>query len=402
MLEVLFWVALSIVLYTYVGYGIIIRAGVFLKRKRQVLLGYSLPSDNRSFRSTSLLPDLTVVIPAYNEAWCIEEKIKNTRASNYPSEKLHILVVADGSDDQTARLASQHAEVRVMHSRARKGKAAAMNRAMHEVQTPYVVFTDANTNVNADALRNIAVHFEDPRVGCVAGEKRINQSDRADASEAGEGLYWKYESTLKLWDAELNSAVGAAGELIAIQTSLYTPLEEDTLLDDFMLSLRIAEQGYKIAYEPDAYALEEPSDSIQEEWKRKVRICAGGFQSIIRLKGLLIPLRRPVLSFQYISHRVLRWTLAPFCIVLLIFLNAFLVNDHVVYRGLLGGQVLFYLAACSGAYLQSYKIKVRWAFIPFYFVMMQAAVAAGFIRFVSKKQSVLWEKAGRKNQLSHT
>jgi biofilm PGA synthesis N-glycosyltransferase PgaC len=207
-----------------------------------------------------------------------------------------------------------------------------MHRAMHEVDSDVVVYTDANTFLNQDALLLIARHYADPTVGAVSGEKRVMQDVVSDAT-AGEGFYWKYESALKKWDSELYSVVGAAGELFSVRHSVYTSVEPDTILDDFMISMRIAQQGYRIIYEPDAYASELSSENIQEELKRKVRIAAGGIQSILRLRKLLNPFHYPMLSFQYISHRVLRWTVTPFLMILALILNFVIViqGAHWIY-----------------------------------------------------------------------
>lgn len=186
-----------------------------------------------------------------------------------------------------------------------------MNRGMRFVTTPLVVFSDANTLLSKDAIRRIVDLFADPTTGCVSGEKRIMTGQAESAAGAGEGIYWKYESTLKRWDAKLYSVVGAAGELFAVRTELFQEVEPDTLLDDFIVSLRIAMKGYTIQYDPEAYAMETSSANVKEELKRKIRISAGGIQSVVRLRALLNIFRYGVLSFQYISHRVLRWTLAP-------------------------------------------------------------------------------------------
>ena len=162
-----------------------------------------------------------------------------------------------------------------------------------------MVFSDANTLLGRDSVRIIVDLFRNPKVGCVSGEKRIHQKQADAAAGAGEGLYWKYESTLKKWDAELYSVVGAAGELFAVRTELFHEVEPDTLLDDFIISLRIAMQGYTIQYNPDAYAIETASANVKEELKRKIRISAGGIQSIIRLKKLLNIFKYGTLSFQY-------------------------------------------------------------------------------------------------------
>ena len=151
-------------------------------------------------------------------------------------------------------------------------------------------------------------HYADPTVGAIAGEKRVQMS--AEASGAGEGLYWKYESLLKKWDSRLYSAVGAAGELFSVRTDLYAPVEKDTLIEDFVMTMRIAKQGFRIVYESEAYAVESHSADVKEELKRKIRISAGGLQAVWRLRDLLNPFKYGVLSFQYWSHRVLRWTLS--------------------------------------------------------------------------------------------
>lgn len=229
--------------------------------------------------------------------------------------------VTDGSDDGTPDILQQYQGVEVHHNPARNGKITAMNRGMQFVKTPIVIFSDANTDLGKDSIQEIVRLFRNPRVGCVSGEKRIRSKDADAAAGAGEGIYWKYESTLKKWDAELYSVVGAAGELFAIRTELWQEVEKDTLLDDFIISLRVAMQGYTIQYNPNAYAIETASANVKEELKRKVRISAGGIQSVIRLWPLLNIFKYGRLSFQYISHRVLRWTLTPLLLLLLIPIN---------------------------------------------------------------------------------
>ena len=186
-----------------------------------------------------------------------------------------------------------------------------MNRGIKFVTTPIVIFTDANTSINSQSIREMVRYFNNPKVGCVAGEKRINMHTKDEAAVGGEGMYWKYESFLKKLDSQLHSAVGAAGELFAIRTSLYEQMPNDTLLDDFILSLKIAMKKYIIAYCNKAYAMENGSANMKEEEKRKVRIAAGGIQAIYRLRKLLNPFRYGILSFQYVSHRVLRWSITP-------------------------------------------------------------------------------------------
>ncbi|MCY7352635.1 MAG: glycosyltransferase, partial [Cytophagaceae bacterium] len=317
------------------------------------------------------------------------------------------LFITEGSNDGTPEWIKgwQRHEPRleVIGGRERRGKIEAINRAMPYVRTPIVVFTDANTMLNRQALRNLVRHFEDRRVGAVAGEKRIEALDTEAAAGAGEGLYWKYESWLKKLDTELHTVVGAAGELFAIRTELYQPVERDTLLDDFMISLRIAAWGYRVVYEPNAYASERPSFSISEEKKRKVRIAAGGFQAIGRLKPLLNPFRYGWLSFQYVSHRVMRWAVAPFCLPVLLVLNALLVLlpgqegslGRAFYAGAMGAQVLFYGAAAVGHWYENRQLRMKAFFVPYYFWFMNYCALLGYQRYRRGHETGLWEKVKR-------
>lgn len=386
-MEILFWSLLALVFYTYIGYGIVLFLIVKVRGSK---------INPVVFENKDGFPALTHIIAAFNEEDYIEEKIQNALNLDYPKEKNIVWVVTDGSDDSTADLVAKLDNVRLFHRDERMGKIHAVNRVMPLVETPVVVYSDANTILNNESLKNITRHYLDPKVGCVSGEKRVRQEDSDVASSAGEGMYWKYESFLKKYDYKLYSVVGAAGELFSIRTELFEKVHTDTLIEDFYLSLSIAKKGYKIAYEPDAYALENSSESIQEEAKRKVRIAAGGHQAIVRLASLLNFFKYGWLSFQYISHRVLRWTLTPLALLALLIVNVLLFNTHIFYQLILAGQIAFYILAYLGYYFQKRKIKVKAFFVPFYFTFMNVSVFQGFARYVKGSQSVLWERASRK------
>lgn len=391
-MEIIFWISLFIVFYTFIGYGIILYALVKIKRL--------IAGTKKSLTTTAdtiHLPTLTVIVAAYNEEVLIASKIENTLALSYPAELIKYIFVTDGSDDQTAAIAGSYKNIMHLHTGARQGKVNAMHRALQYSSTDIIVFTDANTTLNKESLMMIAGHYSDNTVGAVAGEKRVHVDEVSDAT-AGEGFYWKYESKLKEWDYELYSVVGAAGELFSIRRNLYVPVPPDTILDDFMISLQIAAKGYRIAYEPGAYATENSSADTREELKRKIRIAAGGIQSILRLKSLLNPFNNLVLSFQYLSHRVLRWTITPFLMILVLILNAVLAlqQNSPVYWILFAGQFLFYGLAVTGWVIERMEIKIKIAFIPFYFCLMNYAVIRGISRFVFGSQSASWEKAKRK------
>lgn len=383
---IVFWIGLAIVFYTYVGYGFVIYILSKLKRRSRTLIDQT---DNH-------LPEITVLIAAYNEENYIEEKIVNTLQLDYPKNKLSIFVVTDGSTDSTPELVKKFHAVKLFHEPARKGKIHAVNRVMKAVDTTIVIFSDANTILNKQALRNIVRHYQDPSVGGVAGEKRIFKKAEDNASGAGEGIYWKYESFLKRKDAEVYSIVGAAGELFSVRTKLYQDPAENIIIEDFYLSMKIAASGYRFMYEPEAYAMETASANVDEEWKRKVRICAGGFQAMAKLAYVMNPFKYGILSFQYISHRVLRWTLAPLFLPLILLSNLWLaLNGSWCYVAILVAQVGFYALAGIGYALKDKEISIKGFFVPYYFSVMNLAVYAGFLRYTKGRQSVVWEKAKR-------
>ncbi len=392
-LAVLFWVFLFVLFYAYLGYGIVLVSLVKIKElfKKRVLP--SLPKDED-------LPRVTLFITAFNEEDVVHEKMANCLKLDYPEDKFEIVWCTDGSNDSTNDLLAQYEKVRVLYDPARNGKTAAMNRGVRFVDSDLIVFTDANTMVNKEAIRLIVQRFMDPKVGCVAGEKRIADKEIDGAAGGGEGIYWKYESALKAYDDRLYSAVGAAGELFAVRRDLFFEMNKDTLLDDFIMSLTIAMKGYTIAYTPDAYAEEAGSADMVEEEKRKVRIAAGGLQSVWRLRPLLNPLKYGMLSFQYISHRVLRWTLAPVMLFLILPINIFLAfvpTLNIFYSVLLLGQVLFYVLGLAGYALAKRKIKHKLLFIPYYFLFMNwnCIRAVPYLYKKNKQGTGAWEKSKR-------
>ncbi len=392
LLELTFWISLFIIFYSYIGYGILL----FIIIKTRRFLGLSKPyTENENYE-----PEVTLFVAAYNEKDYVDEKVKNSFSLNYPKHKMKQVWVTDGSDDGTPDILRKYDGIEVYHEDARGGKIGAMNRGMKFVKTPIVIFSDGNTTLGKDSIQEIVNLFKDPKVGCVSGEKRIYHKEADAAAGAGEGLYWKYESTLKKWDAELYSVVGAAGELFAIRTELWQEVEKDTLLDDFIISLRVAMSGHTIQYNPNAYAIETASANVKEELKRKIRISAGGIQSVVRLRSLLNIFKYGTLSFQYISHRVLRWTLTPLLLLAIIpinFIIAFNSDFEIsnIYTLLFLGQILFYTMALTGWFLENRKIKVKILFVPYYFFIMNLSVYLGFKRYLKGNQSVKWERAKR-------
>ena len=373
----LFWLCLAIVVYTYVGYGLILYLLVFIKR-------LAIKAKPLADITDDCLPEVTLMVCAYNEEDIISEKMSNTHSLDYPADRLHLVWVTDGSTDNTNSILSTYPDVKIVFSPERRGKSAALKHGIKEVSTEIVMMTDANTMLNPEAIREIVRLMQDPKVGCVSGEKKVMAKSDSDEAAQGEGLYWKYESTLKRLDSELYSAMGAAGELCVIRRQLMTDIPDDTLLDDFVISMEIVRMGYKIAYTSKAFAMEYGSADLHEESKRKRRIAAGGLQSSWRLRSLMNPLRHPVVAFQFVSHRVLRWTITPVCLFALIPLNTILVlsGEGIIYTIIWILQILFYASALAGMRISKY------------FVFMNLNVFRG-MAYLINNTSGTWEKAKR-------
>ena len=390
-LKILFWICLILCVYTYVGYGILLYLLVLLKRivkgKPQLK---ELPADSQ-------LPDVAFMVCAYNEQDVVEMKMQNIRELDYPKDKLHVIWVIDGSSDNTNEYLKAYPDVEIVYSPERRGKTAALNHGLSLVKSDITVMTDANTMVNREAIREIVRCMQDPQVACVAGEKRVLSRHEGEIAAEGEGLYWKYESTLKRLDSELYSAMGAAGELNAIRTKLYEPMPETALLDDFVMSMRMVGQGYRIAYTSDAYAMEYGSANLEEESKRKRRIAAGGLQSSWWLRSMMNPFKNFVVAFQFVSHRVLRWSITPVAMMALIPLNVALVmmKAGTVYTIVWILQILFYLAAFSGYLLEQRGRKNKLLYVPYYFLFMNVNVFRGMHYLRTHQGGGTWEKAKR-------
>ena len=377
MTTTLFWLCLAIVVYTYVGYGLILYLLVFIKR-------LAIKAKPLADITDDCLPEVTLMVCAYNEEDIISEKMSNIHSLDYPADRLHLVWVTDGSTDNTNSILSAYPDVKIVFSPERRGKSAALKHGIKEVSTEIVMMTDANTMLNPGAVREIVRLMQNPKVGCVSGEKKVMAKSDSDKAAQGEGLYWKYESTLKRLDSELYSAMGAAGELCVIRRQLMTDIPDDTLLDDFVISMEIVRMGYKIAYTSKAFAMEYGSADLHEESKRKRRIAAGGLQSSWRLRSLMNPLRHPVVAFQFVSHRVLRWTITPVCLFALIPLNTILVlsGEGIIYTIIWILQILFYASALAGMRISKY------------FVFMNLNVFRG-MAYLLNNTSGTWEKAKR-------
>jgi len=368
--ECIFWVAAGVILYTFLGYALLV--GLLSRWMHN-------PVERRP-----ITPRVSLIVAAYNEAAVIARKLENSLGLDYPAEKLEVVVVSDGSDDDTVDIVAGYADrdVLLYHRPQREGKGAAINRVASLVSGEILVFSDANTMIDRGALRALVRGFADPEVGAVSGEKQVRGG--------GEGLYWRYESFLKRCDSALTSVMGAAGEFFAVRRGLFRPTEEDVILEDFVLSLRLVEDGWRVAYESAAITREDSSPTLGGDWQRRTRNAAGGFQAIVRLRGLLHPSHGCV-AWQYLSHRVMRWAVTPFLLPVAYVSNGVLVRDP-FYRALFVIQSLFYAGALLGYVLSQLRVSSGPLHAVFYFCFGNAAAVAGFWRYFTGRQPVTWTK----------
>lgn len=381
----IFWISIAIILYTYAGYPLLL---LILTRFRK---NYKTPLPDS-------LPTLTVVIPCFNEEFVIREKLINTLQLKYASGRLQVMCVTDGSTDATNDIIREFPEVILLSGGPRAGKSEAENRAMKSITSDLVVFCDANALLNDEALIEIALCFSNPEVGAVSGEKRL-QIQENDGAVASEGAYWKYESYIKKLDYQLYTVVGAAGELFALRRELYTEMPSDTINDDLTQSLRINLKGYRVAYTSGAYAMERPSDNVEEEQKRKIRMIAGAWQMMTRMPETMNIFKYPLLSFQFISHRVLRWTLCPLAIPVAAITAVLLYMQHpenILHLLLLMGTVLFATLGFLGYIFRNAEIRIGIISLIYYFLFMNYCAYTGFIKFLKGQQKNTWERSARK------
>ncbi|MBU8897468.1 glycosyltransferase family 2 protein [Corallococcus sp. H22C18031201] len=391
MAEVFFWCSALLLAHTYFLYPLclfvlegIARVAQDIRRMRS---GEEAPGE----RAMGPLPTVSLVVAAYNEASCIEQKLENSLALDYPADRFEVLIGSDGSSDGTDALVGQCRDERVRLSPApRAGKTTVLNRCIPTARGDIVLLSDANTMIDAEAVRRIVRHFEDPEVGAVCGKLKLYNPTKQDYEESA---YWSYESLIKLYEGRRGAVVGANGGLYAIRRTLFTVLPPATIVDDFVIPLRILEKGFKVVYEEEAVAHEETTEDYGKEFGRRARIAAGNFQSLRMVPGLLLP-TAGFPAFAFWSHKLLRWC-APALMAAALVANLFLLHQT-FYRVTLFGQLLFYALALLGreGVLKRGTAK-RVASVAYYFVTMNLAIVVGFWRFVRNSQRAAWERTAR-------
>lgn len=389
-IEFVFWLAAGSIVYTYVGYPVLL---IVLSSLRQLRSDWRYLANGRTRRAESAeaLPTVAVLVAAYNEQRHIEERIRNLLGLDYPPERLRIYVGSDGSDDATEALVAPFVGERVVWRgfRERRGKPSVINDLAALATEDVLVFTDANTSFAPDAVRRLVRHLDDPRVGCVSGELRLVAGE---GSENPDHVYWRYERLLKYFEGRLGALLGANGGVYAVRRAQYRPIPPNTIVDDFWISMELVRDGYRCVYDPEAIAWEEVPPRIGDEFRRRVRIGIGNYQALRRFAPLLDP-RRGMVALAFFSHKVLRW-LVPHCMVAAALANVALIGTP-LYAGLALAQVVFYVLAWYG-YRRSLNGQAPAPLrIPLFLVSMNLALLVGFWKFLAGRYSGAWARTAR-------
>lgn len=377
MIESLFWISASAIIYTYFGYPMIMWLLARL-RERQVSKG-------------EITPSVSVVIACHNEERNIGPRIRNLIECDYPPELLEIVIVSDGSTDLTAGIARRHGSdrVRVKSYEDRRGKAAALNVGVEIAKGDIVVFADARQSFESGAIKAMIANFRDTRVGAVSGELLLD----GGGSSVGEGvgLYWKYEKWIRKSESRAGSMIGATGAIYAIRRELWQPLPNGTILDDVYTPMRIALGGRRVVFEEKARARDTAAESAGHEFARKVRTLAGNYQLCQLMPRLLIP--SSALVLQFYSHKLMRLA-APIFFLLLLATNLIMAvptSRHSIqyfYQATFLAQLIFYAGVLAGGYLLNRNRKVRLLNFAYMFSLMNAAAFVGLVYFVFGKRNV--------------
>lgn len=371
----LFWLCFFLIIYVYLLYPLII-----------AILSLLL---NRNIKKASIFPFVTIVTSAYNEEQHIKETIENKLKLDYPKEKLEIIVVSDGSTDKTDEIVQQFegSNVHLLRQEPRQGKTAALNMAIPKANGEIIVFSDSNSIYSKNALKELAANFADNSVGYVTGKMIYTNPD---GSTIGNGCsaYMKYENLLRKIETSIGSVVGVDGGIDAIRKELFSPMRADQL-PDFVLPLKIIEQGYRVVYDPSALLNEHALNKSADEYKMRVRVSLRALNAIKDMKHLLNPAKYGLFAWQLFSHKVLRYSVFILLIAMYIS-NLMLISKGSFYSAILIFQNMFYASALAGFYLEKKEINLKIFYIPFYFCLINLASAHAFWKLLNNERQVTW------------
>jgi cellulose synthase/poly-beta-1,6-N-acetylglucosamine synthase-like glycosyltransferase len=382
-----FWTAIFLVFYTYFGYPVLLficYGLVQVKRDWEFL--HHRRDRRRSELADAELPTVTILFAAYNEEEHLAEKLENTRQLNYPEGKLQVVIVSDGSSDRTNEILRTLNDPRfeVVIRTERSGKCAALAVAVERARHSIFVLSDASTMFAPDALRKLVRHFETPAIGAVCGSLSFRCNDEANQTE---GLYWKYETALRLMEARLGATLTPSGAIYAVRGSIYTPPSPDVLVDDILTLMNVRSAGYQVHYDPEAKAVDFPASSVAGEFRRRVRIAKGSFRALPAL--LRVP-KTPFTSFAFFSHKLLRWVLPV--LMLLVFTGNIFLLGRAFYQVTFGAQLLVLAWAAAGFVFRKPLSRVRFSLVGYFLVAMNLAFLVGLLRSFSGGREAAWQR----------
>lgn len=374
-MEYLFWILIAVIFYTYFGYALLIPLiGLFVKR----------PVNRRD-----ITPRVTFLITAYNEEKNIRKKLTEVLALDYPREQLEVMVASDGSTDRTDDIVREFRDQGVVLKRVegRVGKTATQNEAVKAATGDVIIFSDATTVYEKDAIRKLVRNYNDPEVGAVSGRYEYVNPTGAPVG-TGSILFWKYENFIKSMQTRIRTISGCCGCIYSVRKAAYVPLPGD-IISDLVEPLMVIRRGYRVVFEQEAIAYEETTEKSHEEFRMRIRVITRAMRGILFARGLLNPFRFPFVSFQLISHKVLRW-LIPFFLIGLLAANAFLLDRpfYVIFFAL---QVAFYLLALAGLAADRMGKKFKPAAVPLYFCIVNTASLIAFFKTLAGQKMVTWE-----------
>lgn len=377
MSKVVFFAAVALILYTYVGYSLVI-----LALSRFVY---------NPVRRAPIEPRVTFMITAYNEEKNIAAKIEQTLSLDYPREKLEILVASDGSTDRTDEIVRGFSDrdVRLVRVEGRVGKTETQNQAVRQASGDVIIFSDATTRYERSAIRSLVRNYADPTVGAVSGRYEYYNPTGASIG-VGSILFWKYENLIKRLQTDIKTITGCCGCIYSVRRSAYVPLPPD-IISDLVEPLKVVEQGYRIVFEPEAIAFEETTEQTQEEFRMRVRVVTRGMRGLLYMKKLFNPLRFGFVSFQLFSHKVLRWFIPVFLLAALLANLLLAGHGHRFYDAALALQLAFYLLALIGLVMEKRNILAKPLTVPLYFMTVNIAAMVAMYRIWKGHKAVTWE-----------
>jgi len=377
MFALIFWISVGVIIYTYIGYPLLLLVSIFFRRVRPI-------------GKADITPTVSMIITAYNEEKNIGQKIENALSLDYPKDKLEIIVASDCSTDKTDEIVLNYKDhgVILLRQPERGGKTAAQNTAVLHAKGEILLFSDATSVYETDAIRKIVRSFADPSVACVGGRYYYVEANSSSAAK-GCSLYWKYETFLKKRETLVNSPTGVSGCIYAVRKESFKPIDPE-LISDFVTALQTVEQGRRVVYEPEAVCFEETTESTKEEFRMRIRIIIRALNALFKMRKMMNPIKYGLFALDLLSHKLLRFAVPLFLFAAFV-ANIVVLPKHDFYVLALLAQVFLYSSAFIGFVLQRRNIKKLPFYVPFYFCMMNFAAVIAMYKYIRGERMVTWK-----------